>query len=613
MNINVTSSQTDASARDGEGAGAAPTILVVDDVEDNRDILTRRLRRRGYDIVEAENGTQALQIVERERIDLILLDIMMPDINGTEVVRRIRETRSQSELPIIMVSAKTLSEDVAESLELGANDYVIKPVDFTVALARIRAQLESKRIADEAARAAEAERAELARAGEALAEDNRKSRENLAYLAYHDSLTGLANRAAFRGILERTLADPAQRDRGLRLLFVDLDRFKAINDVYGHHVGDVLLKQVSTRLADALRGAVAVGRLGGDEFAALIAEDGADGHAVGVAARVIETISEPFEADDQPRMQIGATVGIAQAELCDYDAERLMKAADLAMYRAKADGRGRAMVFESRLLEEQRERSELEVELRGALRDGQFELYYQPLLDSATKELSCFEALLRWNHPRRGRIAPGTFIPAAEASGLIDELGVWVLHQACRDALEWPDHIRVAVNISPRQFTHADLIGTISSALRDTGLPPDRLEIEITENCLLDAGQKNVEILGAIRELGVRVAIDDFGTGYSSMTYLQNFVFDKLKIDRRFVSEMETNSKTSAIIDAIVRLGTTIGISTTAEGVETEAQLEAVIRHGCSEVQGFLLGEPLPLSQATRFIAQGKTDEPEGS
>ena len=596
MNVKITNPDVASPFAFSQRAGQETSrILVVDDVEDNREILTRRLVRRGFEVLEACSGTEALELVERESIDLILMDIMMPDLSGIEVVRRIRRTRSQADLPIIMVSAKTLSEDVAESLEAGANGYIIKPVDFPLAFARIQAQLDRKRVTAERALKAHAEKRHLETTRRLLVADNLRSRQRLEYLAFHDDLTGLTNRVAFRDMLEKSLADESQRTRQPALLFIDLDRFKAINDVYGHQVGDELLKRVGARLLRLLDGAIAVGRLGGDEFAALIAERDSPRSAIEYAEAIVAAMSEPFEIGQMQKLRIGATVGTAGAALCHFDAETMMKAADLAMYRAKAAGRGGVMAFEPQFLEEQRERSALEVELRHAVTSEQFEVYYQPLVDARTRQPVSFEALVRWNHAERGVIPPSLFISAAEDSGLINPLGTWVLRRACRDAARWPDHLRVSVNLSPRQFNDADLIETIARALRDSGLPAHRLEVELTETCLLEAGEKNVAVLERIRALGVRVAIDDFGTGYSSMSYLQSFVFDKLKIDRRFIKELDDNPKTSAIITAIVQLGTTIGISTAAEGVETEAQYEAVVRHGFSEVQGFLIARPQTL------------------
>ena len=587
----------------GPGPGAAPgerpaRILVVDDVPDNREILTRRLSRRGFAVTEAGGGIEALRILERQEIDLVLLDIMMPDLDGTEVVRTLRHTRSPSDLPIIMVTAKSQSEDVAQSLEFGANDYITKPVDFTVALARIRTQLERKRAAERSSET-------LRRTSERLASEMdglRRSEERLRYLAYHDVLTGLYNRVAFRRRLEEALEDPATLAREPVLVFVDLDRFKAINDVHGHQLGDGLLQQVAGRLREASGEGASVARLGGDEFAVLALEDGRREAGREIAGRIVAALSRPFEVADR-QMRIGASCGVARASFCGGQAEILMKASDLAMYRAKAEGRSRVVLFEPHLLEAQRERSAIEVGLRRAIELGEMEVHYQPLLRAKNGELACLEALARWNHPERGAIPPMAFIPIAEESGLINEIGLWVLREACREAVGWPAPLRVAVNLSPTQFAHDDLIGNIRAVLEETGLAPDRLELEVTETGLLDAGERNMAILEAIRALGVRVSIDDFGTGYSSMSYLQTFVFDKLKIDRRFVECLDDSPKSAAIVNAIVQLGIEIGVDTTAEGVETEAQFTAVVEQGCSEVQGYLLSRPLSAADARAFIA----------
>ena len=622
MNISVPpSSALRADADSAAEAGSAVRVLVVDDVADNRDILTRRLVRRGFEVIEAHNGTTALEMVEKEVVDIVLLDIMMPDIQGTDVVREIRKTRSPFELPIIMVSAKSQSEDVAESLSLGANDYIIKPVDFTVALARINAQLEraheaaaertSRQSAENEARslqaAIEESSAALKRTNErreAESDIRKQSEDRLQYMAYHDALTGMMNRFALREKMDAALSDPETLARDPVLLFIDLDRFKAINDVHGHIVGDQVLCEVATRLTAAAGDrALAMARLGGDEFAALLLADGDPKAGETCGQRIVQSLGQPMLLDHL-QVRIGASCGVAYSSLCGSQPDILMKAADLAMYRAKIAGRGQVVTFEPKILEEQRERSYLEIGLRGAIDRAEFEVHYQPLLDAKTRKISCFEALLRWQHPERGMISPAVFIPIAEETGIINELGAWVFGQACRDALAWPEHLRVAVNLSPEQFRHPGLLGTIRDAVVGSGLEPSRLEVEITESCLLGAGFDTVAILSALRDLGVRVAIDDFGTGYSSMSYLQKFVFDKLKIDRRFVSDLDANPNTAAIIDAIVQLGSTIGISTTAEGVETEAQLKAVISHGCTEVQGYLFSAPMSAESTRTFIAE---------
>ena len=604
--MNVNASSPNGSSTWAKDIAAAPVpaerparILVVDDVADNREILTRRLLRRGFEVSEASGGMEALRAIEEQDLDLVLLDIMMPDLVGTDVVRRVRETKSPSDLPIIMVSAMTQSEDVSQALELGANDYVTKPVDFTIALARIAAQLDRKRAAD----ASGATLRQTSRQLEAETMTRKQSENQLRYLAYHDALTGILNRVAFRERLEEILANPGMVAKEPTLIFIDLDRFKAVNDVHGHQAGDKLLCEVGRRLTQVLEGGLAIARLGGDEFAALILEDGNPERGKLLADKVVATLQEPFLIDEQ-LFQIGASCGVARASLCEGRAELIMKASDLAMYRAKLGGRGRTVVYEPRLLEEQRERSTTEIELRRAVTSGMLQVFYQPLIKARTKQLTCFEALVRWEHPVRGFISPEVFIPIAEETGLIHELGAWVLQQACAEAATWPNGIRVAVNLSPVQFRHPDLLATIAGTLVATGLEPHRLELEITESGLLEAGDRNTHILSAIRDLGIRVSIDDFGTGYSTMSYLQNFVFDKLKIDRRFVQGLDTGPNSAAIINAITKLSAEIGIETTAEGIETEDQFSVVLNSGCSEVQGYLFSRPLKVEAAREFISE---------
>ncbi len=610
-----------------------PRILVVDDVPDNRDILTRRLIRRGFDVVEATGGHDTLDklglpfdgggairpdgsATPLPPFDVVLLDIMMPDLGGNEVLARLRETLSDSELPVIMVSAKSQSDDVVESLKLGANDYVTKPVDFAVALARINTQLARKRTADiDRARqreiearaatlrdAAQQSSETLRRTTESLTEEldkRRHSEEQLRHMAYHDALTGLMNRAGFRERLAGILADPVRMATDPALLFIDLDRFKAVNDVNGHDAGDRLLCEVADRLRAVLGPDAPLARLGGDEFAALVAK-GASGTEQ--ARHIVAGLGEPFFFDGQ-HFQIGASCGVARATDCEGRIETLLKAADLAMYRAKNTGRGRFVVFEPQMLQEQRDRSALEVDLRAAIAKDGLEIFYQPLIAAATHKTTSFEALLRWPHPTRGMISPEVFISLAEETGLIVNLGAWVLHRACAEAATWRSDVRIAVNLSPLQFRDPALLSTIRAALETSGLDANRLEVEITESALLEAREHNLEILRAIREMGVRVSMDDFGTGYSSMSYLQNFEFDKIKIDRRFVQGLEDGQNSAAIIKAIVELGINIGIDTTAEGVETAEQLACVMSQGCTEVQGYFFSRPLTADLARAFLA----------
>lgn len=576
----VPTGDSDASAR------PRPLVLVVDDVFDNRDILTRRLVRRGFDVVEAAGGVEALEKIRARTFDVVLLDIMMPDMGGNEVLTEIRRTLSDSRLPVIMVTAKSQSEDVAESLALGANDYITKPVDFVVALARINAQLGRKRLAD-------AER-------DAAREIERHAAE-LHHLAYHDALTGLLNRTAFRDLVGEALGDPAQVAAEPTALFIDLDQFKAVNDVHGHEIGDRLLHAMAARFREVAGDAATVARLGGDEFAVFLLEGAVPGAGMDLAQRLVTAAGEPVHIDGQP-FQVGASCGVARASDCGHRLESMLKGADLAMYRAKLAGRGRPVLFEEQMLREQHERNALEVDLRQAIQDDALLVHYQPLVNTETDRITAFEALARWPHPERGVLQPDDFIPLAEETGLIIPLGRAVLRRACVEAAGWPEDIRVAVNLSPLQFRDPELLGNIRDILAETGLDPERLELEVTESALLDAGRQNFEIMRAIRALGVRVSMDDFGTGYSSLSYIQNFEFDKIKIDQRFIRDLRNGQNGAAIIKAIIDLGVSVGIETTAEGIESDEELDAVRSCGCVEMQGFLFGRPMDSVAARAFI-----------
>ncbi|WP_165784480.1 putative bifunctional diguanylate cyclase/phosphodiesterase [Zhengella mangrovi] len=602
--------EPNVSSPEGE-EDLAPRILVVDDVADNRDILTRRLVRRGFHVTEASGGHDALNQIETGTFDLVLLDIMMPDLSGNEVLRRIRERFSNTELPVIMVTAKSQSEDVVESLSIGANDYVTKPVDFAVAIARINGQIEAKKASDRTLRSKQTLEATTEQLNTSLSakevelanESGRRkvSEEKLHFLAYHDSLTELLNRQGFRDALHHAIDEMPVNDMEPALLFIDLDGFKAVNDLFGHAIGDKLLRAVGERIQSVVPASFDIARLGGDEFAVITRYGVQPDASMQLAEQIVAEIGKPFTVDGT-QLNIGASCGVARASHFSSDLDGLVKAADLAMYHAKSNGRGGAVLFEARMLQEQEEKRQLESDLRIAVQHSQFELFYQPLINIDTREITGFEALIRWPHPKRGLMSPEIFIPLAEETGLINQLGAWVLREACKEACKWPEHIKVAVNLSPIQFESPSLLSTLINALAASGLAPNRLELEITESALLGNEGKNVQMLQAIRELGVRVSMDDFGTGYSSLAYLKNFQFDKIKIDRRFVQGLESNISDAAIVEAIINLSKSIGVGTTAEGIETESQLSAVVTQGCREGQGYLFSRPLTARDAQEFI-----------
>jgi diguanylate cyclase (GGDEF)-like protein len=420
----------------------------------------------------------------------------------------------------------------------------------------------------------------------------RRAADRLAYLAEHDTLTGLPNRTAFANRLSET-AEAGGAERGFAVLTIDLDRFKEVNDTLGHPFGDRLLKEAAERLRAAVGEEQVITRLGGDEFAVLQHSVTDPASAGDLAQRILDTLDRPFQFDGHT-VVIGASIGISLAPRDGSSGEELLKFSDVALYRAKEESRGTFRYFEPGMDLRMQERRELEADLRIGIQEGQFEVHYQPLLDLATGAISCFEALVRWNHPTRGLLPPADFIPIAEESNLIIPIGEWVLRQACRDAVTWPDGIKIAVNLSPAQFKRGDLIAVTISALTTAGLDPERLELEITESVLLHDEAWVRSLLERLAGLGVCIAMDDFGTGYSSLSYLRSFPFSKIKIDRSFVEGLCGHSDSLAIVQATIQLSHKLGMETTAEGVETAEQLAVLSAEGCTHAQGFHVSRPVP-------------------
>jgi diguanylate cyclase (GGDEF)-like protein/PAS domain S-box-containing protein len=421
-----------------------------------------------------------------------------------------------------------------------------------------------------------------------------RAAEKTEYMARHDALTGLANRILFAEKAKEALDQLAQSGSAFSILLLDLDLFKTVNDSLGHPVGDELLKAVGARLSASIRDTDIVARLGGDEFAILVSSDGDQREsAVTMASTLLDAVGAPYDVDGD-HIDIGTSIGIALAPAHGTDVDQLMKSADLALYKAKGDGRNRFRIFEEAMGIEAKARRALQVDLRNALKDDQFEVHYHPIVEINSGNIASVEALVRWRHPQRGMIAPGDFIPLAEETGLINPIGEWVLRQACSDAVHWPPTVKVSVNLSPVQFRNIATIDMFCSALRDSGLPPERLEVEITESVFLKGDAETVETLHQLRCMGLSIMLDDFGTGYSSLSYLRMFPFDKIKIDRSFVHELSKNTDCGAIVSAVAHLGRNLRIPTVAEGVETEDQLLLVRAAGCTLAQGFLFGQPCP-------------------
>jgi diguanylate cyclase (GGDEF)-like protein/PAS domain S-box-containing protein len=436
--------------------------------------------------------------------------------------------------------------------------------------------------------------------------ERKRAEAQIARLAHYDPLTELPNRVLFQKSLTDALARRARKGDQLAVHFIDLDRFKTVNDTLGHPLGDALLREAAERLRGCVREGDTVARLGGDEFA--VVQTGLkdmDG-ATRLAGRIVEAMAAPFDLQGH-QVVIGASVGVAAAPSDGEDADELLKKADMALYRAKADGRGAFHFFERAMDEQLQARRALELDLRRALTAGEFELFYQPLYNLGDERVTGCEALLRWRHPDRGMVSPADFIPLAEEIGLIVPLGEWVLRTACAEAARWPDYVRLAVNLSPAQFRDRGLVRTVVSALAASGLPAQRLELEITESVLLQDSVANMSMLHDLKALGVRISMDDFGTGYSSLSYLRSFPFDKIKIDQTFVRDILEDSDAMAIIKAVLDLGSSMGIVTTAEGVETLEQLNALRGQGCAEIQGYFISRPAPASEIARLLGITET------
>ncbi|MVT49437.1 EAL domain-containing protein [Bradyrhizobium yuanmingense] len=427
-----------------------------------------------------------------------------------------------------------------------------------------------------------------------------EAQAKISHMARHDALTSLPNRVLFHEQLEQGLRQTKSGDQ-LAVLCLDLDHFKDINDSLGHPIGDALLKEVGRRLEATVGEQDTVARLGGDEFAVVQIGRSEEIAARALAGRLVEVISAPYQIDDH-QIVIGVSIGISLSPQDGSNPDELLKNADLALYRAKADGRGTYRFFETGMDARAQARRLLEMDLRAALQRDEFEVYYQPIREVASGRVVAFEALLRWNHPQRGLIAPISFIPLAEETGLIVQLGEFVLRSACADAATWPDDVDVAVNLSPVQFKSPNLIAAVTEALAISGLGARRLELEITESVLLQNSEATLTTLHELRAMGVRISLDDFGTGYSSLSYLRSFPFDKIKIDRSFVSELATREDSMAIIRAVTGLGRSLGIVTTAEGVENDAQLELLRREGCTQAQGYLFSKPRPASDVAIML-----------
>lgn len=696
--------------------GDKDRLLVVDDEELNRDMLSRRLERSGFRVETAPNGAEALRMVKETAYDLILLDQMMPGRSGSDVLRELRSEHSPSELPVIMVTALTDSVKVAEALESGANDYVTKPVEFTVALARIRSQL-SRKHAETARRRSEERYALAARAandglwdwdlvanriyyserwigmmglatrsvgnspdewfsrvhfqdlprlrealdlhcqnrteafeceyrirgrdghyrwmvgrGMAVRDGAGKpvrmagSRSDITERKTIDPLTGLPNRVLF---MERAEAALRRRDEEeayrFALFFVDVDRLKLVNDSLGHAAGDQLLVQFSRRLSDVLstrsdeRVDFLAARLSGDEFAVLAEGLASPADAEMLAEQILRTMRGAFLLERQ-EFYVSASIGIAFAAPEHRNVEDILRDADTAMYVAKARGRSRAVLFDASMRDRAANRMRIETDLRSALGKGQFVIHYQPRMDLETNRICGFEALLRWRHPERGLVEPSEFIPLAEELGLIRDIGLWVLGEACeqikRWRRDWPEipALDVAVNVSPVQLRDPELVPQIAAILEEAGIEPAALQIEITESSVFDNVGEARRVLTALKELGVGLKLDDFATGYSCLRYLYQLPFDAIKIDRSFTVDLRSpDSEGRELVRTIMTMARNLSLGVIAEGIEDKEAAVVLREMGCRYAQGYYFSravEPVAIEELLERQSKGDYRKP---
>ncbi|HEY3500836.1 MAG TPA: EAL domain-containing protein [Polyangiaceae bacterium] len=560
-----------------------PRILVVDDDDALRRSAVAVLSDDGFEVREAASGLHALEICERFSPDVVLLDVTMPEMNGYETCVALRERPGGADQLILMTTGLDDPESIEHAYDAGATDFIAKPINFQILRHRMRYLVRARK-------------------------DRQLAEERVQRMAFYDELTGLPNRAFLKRHLPYVIEQARRGERAGAVLSLDLDGFKRVNDTLGHAAGDRLLREVGGRLESCLRGGDcvtrgeltendAIARFGGDEFVVVLSDLESMEDAAQVSHRIIETLSRPVALGGQD-FHVNCSIGIAPFPSGEDDPEVLLRNADAAMYDAKRNGGSRFQFYCSDMSRRTREALELENRLRRALEREEFELHYQPKIESKTGRVVGVEALLRWRSPERGLVPPMDFIPLAEKTGLIIPIGAWVLRRACRELKSWEGQglpaISMAVNISTRQFRDRDVSQLVRAALAETGVVPKSLELEITEGSLMEDTRYAASVLNELRQIGVRVAIDDFGTGYSSLGYLRVLPVDMLKIDRSFVRDVTENQDSAAIAAAILAMSHSLRLEAVAEGVETRAQLDFLVQHGCPLVQGFLYSRPLP-------------------
>ncbi|WP_404790294.1 EAL domain-containing protein [Altericista sp. CCNU0014] len=607
-------------------------ILLVDDRVENLELLFSILTKAGYEVRRAINGSSALMGVKSVHPDLILLDINMPDMNGYEVCRQLKKDSQHQDIPVIFISALDDGLDKMKAFSAGGVDYITKPFEMMEVLSRIENHMQIKaartKLKDlniELEKRVAERTLELTAATQALEQENierRKAQAMLEHMAWHDPLTDLPNRTWLMQQLQDSIAKAKQETNyQFAVLFLDCDRFKVINDSLGHMVGDRLLVEIAHRLMNSLPSNATLARFGGDEFIVILKAIERVDDAQQLAQKLQSALASPFNIELH-EMFVSASIGIVLGNFEVRHPEDLVRNADIAMYRAKALGKARYYVFNTDLYNNAQKRLQLETDLRRAIERKEFFLQYQPIVSLKSGEIEGFEALVRWNHPKRGLISPIDFVPVAEETGLIVPLGYWILEEACRQFQDLKTDLettatsevsqkslslKISVNLSAKQFSQPGLIDTIDEIFEKTDFDSKNLNLEITESVLMDDPQSNNIILKALKDRHIQLTIDDFGTGYSSLSYLHRFSVDALKIDRSFICRLAPSGDGLRIVEAMTSMAQSLGIMVVAEGVETSEQILQLQQLGCDYAQGYWFAKPLDSEAAKQLLLSCQT------
>ncbi|MFQ3208120.1 MAG: diguanylate cyclase (GGDEF)-like protein [Glaciecola sp.] len=576
-------------------SGTDATVLVCDDDPTYLLLMEETLSSDNLNVLTAANGAEALKLYLKHKPHIVLLDVHMPMLSGFEVCAEIRKHPQGKDTPILMVTGADDIFSIESAYKHGATDFLPKPIRWPMVAHRVRYMLK----------------------GSETFNSLKKSEEKMRHLAYFDSLTGLPNRQSLDESLEKAIQLAAKEEQNLCIMYIDLDNFKRINDTLGHEFGDKLLKKISEKILQCVKGKactpgaldnitqIEVSRLGGDEFMIMVNNNPNDNDVKVVAQSLVNCISELVSIDDY-EVALTPSIGIAMYPRDGVNLTELKKHADVAMYYAKTMGRNGFRFYAESLNKNAMKFLQIEGCLRNALNNDEFSLHYQPQVCLKKNKIISVEALLRWDSPELGNVTPSEFIPVAEDSGIINELGEWVMRTACGQAKKWMDaglqDFKVSVNISSIQFKRASLLNMIKRALDDSGLPASLLEVELTESAIMNDIDHNITRLNQIREMGVGIALDDFGTGYSSLSYLKRFPINTLKIDRSFIITIDTDYEDAAIVEAIIALANTLKLTVVAEGVETHGQLKALNRFQCDIIQGYYFSKPVPTDQILELM-----------